>query len=230
MTDDTTNLQPNKLFQEIESIFKNIGFTKQQIIIMDITAGSYLVTNPTEDLPRVICSLNEQDQLKVEYSEFSTNNLPKFTSFLSGLRTNSLLLVEGELIDTSSGLNLEEFEIDDGADFDYASELTNIVLEYAETLTSLKFYLTLNATKALKKVSQEVQPHSKEAQAKKLQFEDEIALIINFISKRTTKSIQSKHLLELYPGLSKKECLQKLKIISERGYLKQSGPWFLLNQ
>ena len=229
MTDDTTNLKPNKLFQEIESIFKKTGYAKQQIITMDITAGSYLVTNPTDDLPRVICSLNEQNQLKVEYSEFSTTTITKFTDFLAGLRTNSLLLVEGQLVNTSSGSNIEEFEIEDGTDFDYASELTNIVLEYADILTNLKFYLTFDATKALSQFSFDLQSHSKESQAKKLEIEDEIALILNFISKKTTKCIQSKHLLELYPESTKKECLQKLKVISERGYLKQSGPWFLLN-
>lgn len=233
MTSEIDNLKPNKLFDSINSIFKKIGFAKQQIITMDITAGAYLVTNPTDDLPRVICSLTEDNELKIEYSQFSKSNLDKFTTFLSGLRTNALLLVEGQLVDTSSGSNLEEFEIEGETDFDFAAELLNIVLEYPEILTTLKFYITFDAkhslvTEQVKGITSKVD--TKDQQNKRIEFEDEIAIILNFISKRTTKCIQSKHLLELYPQSTKKECLKKLKLISERGYLTQSGPWFLLNK
>lgn len=233
MKDETTNLKPIKLFQNIESIFKEIGFKKQQVVTMDITAGSYLVTNPTDDLPRVICSLNEENQLKVEYSDFSKTNIPKFSLFLADLRNNSLHLLEGQLVNASSGSNIEEFEIEEGSDFDYSAELTNIVLEYTEIITNLKFYLTFDAKNAIIDQLNEnniSRANSKEEITKRLEFEDEIALILNFISKKSTKCIQSKHLLQLYPESSRKECLQKLKTITERGYLTQSGPWFLLNK
>ena len=90
MSDETTNFKPSMLFKELEDFFIMNGFGKQQIVIMDITAGAYLVTNPSGDLPRVICTSNEKNELKIEYSQLSDTNLTKFSNLLTSLRNQHI--------------------------------------------------------------------------------------------------------------------------------------------
>lgn len=233
MSDETTNTNTISLFKELEAIFKKMGFSKQQIVIMDITAGAYLVTNPTGDLPRVICTITNNNELKVEYSQFSESNVSKFSLLLTNLVKDKAMLLEGQIIDTLTGSILEDFEIENNVEFDYSKELTTMVLDNEPVLKSLKLYLTFNITKTSmfeRKADKTTKTDIIQSTESKLRFEDETLLILDFISRKTTKCIQSKHLLELYPKSTKSECFRKLKIISERGYLTQSGPWFLLNQ
>ena len=58
--------------------------------------------------------------------------------------------------------------------------------------------------------------------------QEEWTTILQFITSRSSKSIQSRHLLEIFPNSSKDECLQKLKQVAEQGYIKQAGSWFKL--
>lgn len=233
MSDETTNLKPSVLFKELETVFKKIGFAKQQIVNMDITAGAYLVTNPTGDLPRVICTTNEKNELKIEYSQLTETNLKSFSFFMTNLRNNHMLLKEGQIIDTTTGSIIEDFEIEGENDFDYSQELTNMILETKELIKSMKFYLVFLITKAsLLDIQADLETKAVKTEnlEAKLQFEDDTALILDFISNRATKCVQSKHLLELYPKSTKSECFKKLKKLTEKGYLTQSGPWFLLPQ
>ena len=108
-----------------------------------------------------------------------------------------------------------------------------MVLESQEIITSLKLYLTFFITELQSqniKANSESNEITTENIASKLKSADEMSHILDFIRKRMTKCIQSKHLLELYPKSTKSECFKKLKTISARGYLTQSGPWFLLKQ
>ena len=147
MSDETSNTKTISLFKELEAIFKKMGFSKQQIVIMDITAGAYLVTNPTGDQPRVICTITNKSELKIEYSQFSESNVSKFSLLLTNLLNDKAMLLEGQIIDTLTGSILEDFEIENNVEFDYSKELTTMVLDNEPVLKSLKLYLTFNITK-----------------------------------------------------------------------------------
>lgn len=233
MSDENNqNFAVKTFFQDIRKIFKKIGFIDSQIISMDITAGAYMVTNPSGTLPRVICSINVNNDFKIEYSQFSESNMDKFNLFMSIVGIN-LSFTEGELIDSSTGEILADMEFDGKQQKELLDEILIQLNDNKEELTNLKLYLTFkfsdsSVSKPEKEL--EIKAQNEAERQTKLEAMDETALIIDFISKRTTKCVQSKHLLELYPKATKKECLKKLKGITEQGFLIQSGPWFLLNQ
>ena len=234
MSDENTqNFAVKNFFQNIRKVFKNLGFEDSQIISMDITAGAYMVTNPSGDLPRIICSIDMKNDFKIEYSQFSKSNMNKFNRFMTEVVKNNLPFTEGELIDSSTGTILADMTFDGKQQNDLLEEISLQLDDNKEDLTSLKLYLTFQflETSVIKPENESEVKLKKEVERRsKLEIMDETALIIDFISKRTTKCIQSKHLLELFPKATRQECFKKLKGISEQGFLIQSGPWFLLNQ
>ena len=110
MTDELTLNKTPPLFSSLESTFLKLGFTKEQIISMNITAGAYVVTNPSNDLPRIISSIDEQNYFKIEYSHILDTTLDKLSFVLDELATHNLSFQEGELVDEQSGSILDDFE------------------------------------------------------------------------------------------------------------------------
>ena len=225
MADDSITSKGNALFTDLEATFNKIGFAKEQIIAMDITAGAYLVANPTGDLPRVICALDGEDNFKLEYSRFTPQTTKYFVDLVSLLHLYPLIFVEGEVVDESDGSILNDF-MDIPPSLDSYPEYFRVILDQNnEFLSSLKIYLTFHIEEPLKK---EIKKKSKQKKPEIPKTQDEQTTILQFITTRPSKSIQSRHLLEIFPDSSKDECLQKLKQIAEQGYIKQAGSWFKL--
>ena len=230
MTDELDLTKAPALFTSLESTFLKIGFSKEQVVTMNITAGAYVVTNPSDDLPRIICSIDGQNNFKMEYSHILETTLDKLSLVLSELSSHDLTFQEGELVDESSGSILDDFNNIPNSLSHYSQFFKRTITKHNKFLNSLKIYLTFQYIEGSISGSKKTL-HKKTNQAaniKKKDQENEQSIILEFISQRTTKSVQSRHLLELFPNASKTECLTKLKEIADQGYIKQSGSWFKL--
>ena len=234
MPEDVVTPKSNPLFSALESTFKKIGFQKEQIISMGITAGSYLVGNPSGDLPRIICALDGDNNFKLEYSNFSKTTQTKLLLLLNELAQHSLIFIEGELVDESDGSILDDFNEIPKSLFDYSTYFNQLISENEEYINSLKIYITFNYSEKEKDSKTKFDPKNSiekvtiNKSIKKSNQQDDQSLILDFISQRSTKSIQSRHLLELFPNASKNDCLHLLKEMSEQGQVIQRGSWFKL--
>jgi hypothetical protein len=232
MTDEVELIQGIKaLFSSLEKVFSKMGFSKEQVVIMDITAGSYIVTNPPSYLPRIICSVNADSNFKFEYSQFHEKNLFHFELFLNELFRHNISFLEGELIDSLSGSILDDFSNISSEYSGIKKHFLNSINLNNEDLSSLKIYATFKFNLGNKTKKDTKKILKSQSETKIIPDSDlETKKILRFIENRTSKCIQSRHLLELYPKASKSDCLNKLKTIAKNGYVTQSGPWFILEE
>ncbi len=186
MSDENkSNLSIKSFFQKIKSIFREIGFDQTQIISMDITAGAYIVTNPSGDLPRVICSIDAKNDFKIEYSQFTESNKDKFIYFMNRVLEKNLSFTEGELIDGFSGTILADMTFDGKQNKALLDEILVQIEDNNEDLTSLKLFMTFKFSElAIIDPKEKAKANFKKESERQANLEmmDETAIIINFIS------------------------------------------------
>lgn len=230
MKDEINLTNVPALFKSLEKLFLDFGFSQEQLISMDITAGAYLVTNPTGELPRIICALDSENNFRIEYSHILPDTQGNFFQVLKELSKHTLTFVEGEIIDEMSGSILDDFEHIPTSLEDYYPYFKTILKENQEDLQSLKIYLTFSYKETIPQsiTGTNAKDTLNNNDIIPDQYDDEKSLILHFIEKRSTRSIQSRHLLELFPKASQNECLQILKEMADQGDIKQAGSWFKL--
>ena len=202
------------LFSELKECFISMGFTEKQIILMnDITAGDYLVANPSiNNLPRILCLLNVKNILKIECGQIKAQNYSTVRPlFYLNLFKNSNIS-DYTLIDEASGFILDDSDIDE-LSYDKVKSCIEENLEDSNVF-KFEFYCEYMDNK---------ESDEKKTSPVSMTTED---IIIQFM--KTKNNIQSGQLMEIFPDWSKSDALMRLKSMKKKKIILQKGSWFKL--
>lgn len=214
MDQTTLPLVTGRFLSALQDMLESQGYPSGQIVVMDVTAGAYLVANPSEGLPRIICSVDPSLTLRVELSELVTPNyvVQELTKTVQSFNFPGKTWV---LEDPFSGVVLDE----DDAPLEPAS-VEKLLKESFKTVEELKLTLEYEVVEDVA-TSGRVVPEEED-------LNDETKEIIAFINTRASRSIQSRHLRSVFPKWSKKKCTDRLREMEEQGLVLRGGSWYML--
>ncbi|MHA2362897.1 MAG: hypothetical protein ACXAC7_03000 [Candidatus Hodarchaeales archaeon] len=193
-------------------------YPTKQVVVMDVTAGIYIVaTPPNTDLPRIVSSIDQESVLKIEFNHSLKS---KTVSQILELISNRFKfpLISWELIDSQSGILLagEHFNQTESSVKFQSSDLSILIKKHKQ---ADKFNISYNVISSdqsdIKDIFEGIHEDDKK--------------ILEFIRKQPTRSIQSRHLNKIFPKLSKEQRKIKLRTLEKSGYLLRGGSWYMEN-
>ena len=212
---------------ELLSLFQNFlskYYEEESIVIMDVTAGLYLVTaDPTK--PRFVVNINNNIEktsystLTVEISAPANHDLLRTT--LTDLnKINDLALQHWELCFASGDVIAEKNSLltSPSLQLQYV-DYQNIIRKHNLGIEEIKLGMVYHFV-LLEDVMKDVQTTV---------IENAILL---FIKDRPTRNVQSKTLLENIDelkGATKQELALVLKEMEKKGLLHRSGSWYFID-
>lgn len=220
------------IFTFLERVLSDIGFKKDEIIIMNqITAGDYLVANPSKNtFPRILSLFNNECELKIECGKITVNNFKKTKLLLDSSIMHSQI-TDYVMIDELTGYILDDFkEINKQSDLITFKRITAVINANKKDTSIFKFEIFFNFYNSQELRDLEEIP--KIIKQKKLipdkQTKISFNLVLNYIKDNNKKNIQSKSLIHIFPNLEKREYLSILKQMEKEKLLERKGSWFKL--